>query len=108
LRELLTIAILCNDASVRREQNSWAITGDPTEAALVTAAEKAGLSSQDLRNHHARLDVIPFESDSKFMATLHMIDGEPHILLKGAPETVLERCALSEEELHRIGNAMGV
>ncbi len=106
LHDLLTIAILCNDAVVRLEQNIWTITGDPTEAALVAAGEKAGLSSQDLRSHYARLDVIPFESDSKFMATLHTIDGENRILLKGAPETVLELCALSEAELHRINDAM--
>ena len=106
LHDLLTIGILCNDAVVRLEQNSWTITGDPTEAALVVAGEKAGLSSRDFRSRHARLDVIPFESDSKFMATLHRIDGENRILLKGAPETVLERCALSESDLRRINEAM--
>ena len=106
LHDLLTIAILCNDAVVRLEQNIWTITGDPTEAALVAAAEKAALSSQDFRGQHARLDVIPFESDSKFMATLNTIDGQAHILLKGAPETVLERCTLREEELRRINEAM--
>jgi Ca2+-transporting ATPase len=106
LHDLLTIGILCNDAVVRFEQNIWTITGDPTEAALVVAGEKAGLSSRDFRSRHARLDVIPFESDSKFMATLHRIDGENRILLKGAPETVLERCALSELELRRINDAM--
>ena len=106
LHDLLTIAILCNDAVVRLEQNTWTITGDPTEAALVAAAEKADLSSQDLRSDHVRLDVIPFESDSKFMATLNTIDGETHILLKGAPETVLERCTLNEAELRQINEAM--
>lgn len=106
LHDLLTIAILCNDAVVRLEQNIWTITGDPTEAALLAAAEKADLSSQGFRDHHVRLDVIPFESDSKFMATLNTIDGQTHILLKGAPETVLERCTLSESELLRINDAM--
>jgi len=106
LHELLTIATLCNDAAVHLEQNIWTITGDPTEAALVVAAGKAGLSSQALRSQHPRMDVIPFESDTKFMATLHTIDGENHILLKGAPETVLERCALSQEEYHRINDSM--
>lgn len=106
LHDLLTIAVLCNDAVVRLEQNIWTITGDPTEAALVVAAEKANLSSQELRSHHARLDVIPFESDSKFMATLNTIDGETHILLKGAPETVLERCTLTGAELRQINEAV--
>jgi Ca2+-transporting ATPase len=106
LRDLLTIATLCNDAVVRFEKSMWTITGDPTEAALVAAAEKGGLSSQGLRSQHARLDVIPFESDTKFMATLHRIGAENRLLLKGAPEIVLERCTLSETELHRINEAM--
>lgn len=106
LHDLLTIAILCNDAVVRLEQNIWTITGDPTEAAMLAAAEKADLSSQDFRANYTRLDVIPFESESKFMATLNTIDGQTHILLKGAPEIVLERCTLSEAELRRINDAM--
>ena len=106
LHDLLTIAVLCNDAVVHLEQKIWTITGDPTEAALVTAAAKGGLKSQELRSQHTRLDFMPFESDSKFMATLNTFDGGNYILLKGAPETVLERCSLYETELCQINDAM--
>jgi len=106
LHDLLAIAILCNDSAIRFEHNAWSVAGDPTEAALVVAAEKAGLSSQELRNRHVRLDVVPFESESKFMATLNTFDGENRILLKGAPETVLERCSLNEAESRRTNDAM--
>lgn len=106
LCDLLTIAVLCNDASLRQQGGLWAITGDPTEAALVVAGQKAGLDTYEFRSRYPRLDVIPFESDTKFMATLHRMDSRSRILLKGAPETVLERCSLSAAEQDLINEAM--
>jgi len=106
LQELLSIAVLCNDSALRPEGESWAITGDPTEAALVVAGQKAGLHAQESRNRHQRLDVIPFESDTKYMATLNRIDGENRILLKGAPETVIERCTLDKAGQQTVNEAM--
>jgi len=106
LEELLAITLLCNDAALRPEGDGWAITGDPTEAALVVAGRKAGMDAHELRTRHGRLDVIPFESDTKFMATLNRMDDGTHILLKGAPETVIERCPLDEAERRSIHEAM--
>ena len=106
LQGLLSIAVLCNDSALRPEGDSWAITGDPTEAALVVAGQKAGLHAHEFRSRHQRLDVIPFESDTKFMATLNRIDGENRILLKGAPETVIERCDLDKAEQQTVHEAM--
>jgi magnesium-transporting ATPase (P-type) len=106
LEELLTCAVLCNDATLRAEAGSWLISGDPTEAALVVAGRKAGLDFHDLRTLHPRLDVIPFESDTSFMATLHMFADDHRLLLKGAPETVLLRCTLSASERGRIEEVM--
>jgi len=106
LQSLLTIAVLCNDASLRPDGDSWVISGDPTEAALVVAAEKSGLSTGELRDSHPRLDAVPFESESKFMATLNRVDEEGLVLLKGAPETVLQRCIMSPEEEGRVAAAM--
>lgn len=106
LHDLLTVAVLCNDAALRQEGGLWAITGDPTEAALVVAGRKAGLDAYEFRRRYPRLDVIPFESDTKFMATLHRMDSQSRILLKGAPETVLERCSLSAAQQDLINEAM--
>ncbi len=106
LQELLSIAVLCNDSALRSEGNSWAITGDPTEAALVVASQKAGLNAHEFRNLNQRLDVIPFESDTKFMATLNRIEGKKRILLKGAPETVIERCNLDKAKQQTVNEAM--
>ena len=106
LQGLLSIAVLCNDSALRSEGDGWAITGDPTEAALVVAGQKAGLNAHEFRSIHQRLDVIPFESDTKFMATLNRIDGKKRILLKGAPETVIERCNLDKAEQQTVNEAM--
>ncbi len=106
LGELLVTGILCNDADVHAEGGTWVPVGDPTEAALVVAGSKGGLTANEVRNRHPRLDVIPFESETKYMATLHEMDGEGRILLKGAPETVLQRCPLDETERRRIHDAI--
>ncbi len=92
--DLLGAAALCNDATVERAGEGVAVTGDPTEAALVVAAAKAGLQAPALRAGAPRLDAIPFESEHQYMATLHRLpEGTRRLLLKGAPEAVLARCA---------------
>ena len=89
---LLLAGALCNDATLASAHGQWKIHGDPTEGALVVAAEKLGIDVERIRAQHRRLDAIPFESENQFMATLHAQDGG-RILLKGAPEAVLERCS---------------
>ena len=90
--DLLLAGALCNDASLANDAGHWKIHGDPTEGALVVAAAKIALDVEQARAQHKRLDAIPFESENQFMATLHAQDGG-RILLKGAPEVVVKRCA---------------
>jgi magnesium-transporting ATPase (P-type) len=76
------------------EQGQWRISGDPTEAALVVAARKTGLDESGLRDEWPRLDVVPFDSQRQYMATLHAAPrGGALVCLKGAPEAVLKHCA---------------
>ncbi len=89
---LMRNAVLCNDASIQAEGDNFTPTGDPTEVALVVAAAKAGLNVDEQRNKYTRLDVIPFDSEQKYMATLNNIDNEKYIIIKGAPEVILNRC----------------
>jgi magnesium-transporting ATPase (P-type) len=93
LSDLVTAGLLCNDSRLRETDNLWRVEGDPTEGALLTLAGKAGLSLEEQSQNLPRLDSIPFESEHKFMATLHRSDAGNLIFLKGAPERVLERCA---------------
>ena len=85
---------LCNDAEIRRdEEKGYVIEGDPTEGAMVALARKAGLDRGEEKRSYPRIDVIPFESEHRFMATLHQQpDGGNLIFLKGAPEAVLSIC----------------
>ncbi len=94
LRELLAMAMLCNDAHVAsNDAGNWFCDGDPTEGGLLVAGLKAGMEPQVLADAHPRLHAIPFESASKFMATLYeMPDGPPLLIMKGAPEAVLQAC----------------
>ncbi|NIR29965.1 MAG: cation-transporting P-type ATPase [Gammaproteobacteria bacterium] len=94
LQELCKAALLCNDASIELRDGQWVVDGDPTEGALVAFALKAGLERHLLEEEYPRTDLIPFESEHRFMATLHHDHaGHGFLYLKGAPETVLPRCA---------------
>ena len=98
LRHFLKVGVLCNDAELAEEDGRWLIHGDPTEGALVVAAAKAGIEARELRGDHQRQDAIPFESERKYMATLHQLDGEPRLLVKGAPDRLLEMCHLERSD----------
>jgi magnesium-transporting ATPase (P-type) len=94
LAELLRAGVLCSDASLHEEAGSWHLSGDPTEGALVVAASKVGIAESEARSAWRRLDSIPFESERQFMATLHTAPTGGHVVvIKGAPEVVLDRCA---------------
>jgi Ca2+-transporting ATPase len=90
LYQLLVAGTLCNDASTERRNGAEEKVGDPTELALVEVFEKLGFDDMQLRTSSRRLDEVPFDSDKKFMATLHIHpNGDNIIYLKGAPEVVL-------------------
>jgi magnesium-transporting ATPase (P-type) len=95
LLEIARAAQLCNDARLQQDAaGHWQLHGDPTEGALLTLALKSGLDIQSLHTQLPRSDAIPFESEHRFMATLHHDHaGHGLVYLKGAPERVLEMCA---------------
>lgn len=100
LRVLLLSAALCNDSNLYKEEDGWKIRGDPTEAALVVAAAKAGFEKSELDSKYPRLAEIPFSSESKRMTTFNKLDDFPGDVLdselvafsKGAPEVILGSC----------------
>src|SRR4030095_4876125 len=75
------------------------VEGDPTEAALIVAAEKAGLTHADAYRALERLDAIPFESEDQFMATLHYGKAGHIIYKKSAVERVVGRCSTMVDDL---------
>ena len=87
------VSMLCNDAELFQQEGAWKVEGDPTEGALYPFATKLGLDRQAEQTAYPRIDAIPFESEHKFMATLHQGgDGKEILLVKGAPEVVLAQC----------------
>jgi P-type Ca2+ transporter type 2C len=94
LNMLFTGGILCNDSTLFEEGGKWSIKGDPTEAALLVLAAKAGLSRDEVRQQYPRIKEFPFSSDRKRMTTIHRTEnGKIRAVVKGAPEVVLERCS---------------
>ena len=90
-KSLLMYAALCNNCGLEPDGR---IKGDPTEAALVSAAYDAGLNKNDLDRQWRRVGELPFDSERKLMSTLHVNDrGEYLSVTKGAPDVLIERCS---------------
>ena len=89
LRECLVAGVLCNDAALAEREGRREVAGDPTEGALLVAAEKGGLVPGELHAAYSRHDEIPFDSRYQYMATLH---GDV-VYVKGALEKLLDRAS---------------
>jgi Ca2+-transporting ATPase len=93
LEALLLAAAACNDAELTDTGRRSSIVGDPTEGALLVASAKAGLTRDDIDARMPRLATLPFDSDRKRMTVVRSREGRPWAFVKGAPETLLERCS---------------
>lgn len=92
---ILEAVVLCNDAHLvppEKDETRWRPLGDPTEAALLTLAMKGCSEPAALRHANPRHAEIPFESGSKMMATQHGSNDRGWVVIKGAPERVLDLC----------------
>ena len=90
-------SLLCNDANVQVRDGQWHLAGDPTEGALFLLGLKAGFDPVIEQRNWPRIDAIPFESEHRFMATLHHDHaGNGRIYLKGAPEVIFGKCAIQQ------------
>jgi cation-transporting P-type ATPase F len=94
LRWCLLAGAGCNDATLIPQDGRWALAGDPTEGAMLTAAAKAGLDPAQVAARYPRRATIPFSSERQYMATLHhdRNAGRPIVLVKGAVERILGLC----------------
>lgn len=89
------IGVLCNNARLKQEDGRWKVKGNPSEGALLVLAIKAGLDIEQKINEWPRLAEIPFSGEKKYMATLHKHQSDKGyvIMVKGAPERILEFCS---------------
>lgn len=117
LVECLRAGVLCNDSQLVRTAGRIKVQGDPTEAAMLVVGEKAGLLQAATHRELPRVDVIPFESEHMFRATLHEVHPSRAIYVVGALERLLERCtdalgernariALDKDTIHRAAETM--
>lgn len=86
---LLTIGALVNNAVLIREDSGWRIDGSPTEGAILVASAKLGLEPRNLEVFYPRLCEVPFSSERRYMATLHLTNGRSVAYVKGAPEVIV-------------------
>lgn len=88
----LLTGVLNNEAEVYEADGGYEIQGDPTEAALLIAAENAGIDTEEAREKYRAYSEIPFEPERQFSASFRELDGRRYAFVKGAPERILEMC----------------
>ncbi|KUK75116.1 MULTISPECIES: calcium-transporting P-type ATPase, PMR1-type [Methanobacterium] len=84
-----TIAALCNNAT----QSEGKLLGDPTDASLLVYADENGYNRKELEEKNPRLLEIPLDSTRKRMTTVNQIGHDRYVLIKGAPEVLLQKCS---------------
>jgi len=101
----LTIGALCNDTKLTYdESNELKTLGDPTETAFVDIACKEGLDKNRLEETMPRVAELPFDSERKLMSTLHQAGGKIRVMVKGAPDVLLGKCIIGNDEAKRVAD----
>ena len=111
LTEAMRCGVLCSTAEICTQdtpksrnrgvlagKGEWKVTGDPTEAALLIAAAKAGIIKESLSSNHRIIEEYPFDSETRFMAVHCVCGSEKRIYFKGAEEVILPRCSQYMDE----------
>ncbi len=96
LNNILKAAVLCSDATLD--------FGDPTERALVVALRKSDGTEEQLRMENKRVDEVPFDSATKYMAVAVENGSKKRAIVKGAPEIIIEMCGLTDDQKKHINH----
>lgn len=91
LYKTLLAGTLANEANIEAVESGHA-QGDPTEIALHVSAFKGRIDLSESHQRYAQIDLLPFEPERQYMASLNKMDGDRYIFLKGAPEAVIQKC----------------
>lgn len=94
LEEVLRAGYLCNESYLLNKNGVYDISGDPTEGALLVSALKCGWDEYSLNRDYPRVDILPFESDRQFMASINtdVQNNQNIIYVKGSIEVILCMC----------------
>lgn len=111
----LLTGLLANEAGADFLKNDDPV-GDPTELALITVAAKGGIEVAKVQKEYSEVDILPFEPERRFMATVNDTPKGRFLFMKGAPEVVIERCEeeitddgkveIDKDEIQRVGKDM--
>jgi Ca2+-transporting ATPase len=98
LRRMLQGGVLCNSASlVRKDGGAWGIVGDPTEAAILTAAAKGGILKEVEEKGYPAVEELPFDSERKKMTIIRQDGSGFAAFVKGAPDILIGDCTAIDE-----------
>ena len=90
---LMNIMVLCNDARLNLSNDGIKMIGDPTETALIQYAFNHGFNKNTMERLHHREYELPFDSERKLMTTVNRFDEGLKVMVKGAPDMLIERCS---------------
>ena len=105
----LKIATLCNEAFVENPQDPeiyWKIRGRPTDRALLLAGKEAGFNKYELEKELPKIDEIPFDTQNKFIATLHQTENGKILFVSGAPEKIIELSKIDEKKREKLNKEL--
>jgi magnesium-transporting ATPase (P-type) len=92
LADLVRAAVLCNEADLHHRDGDWIWRGDAVDVALLSLGIKLGTRRARLLEAYPEINRIPFESEHQFAASYHRSADRAIVVVKGAPERVLEMC----------------
>ena len=98
-QHLLDVAIAINSTAELDEDKA---IGNPTESALLLWLKSQDKDYRELRHQAKVLKQQPFSTEKKYMATIAEVDGEKYLLVKGAPEIVLDLCEMEERYRNQV------
>ena len=94
---LFTIGQMCSNTLLQPDyetDNEWTVVGDPTEGAILVAAEKGGVPYEETHAQYDEITEISFDSGRKRMTEVcRHRDGSLWVFTKGAPEVLLDLCS---------------
>ncbi|TYR82664.1 calcium-translocating P-type ATPase, SERCA-type [Priestia megaterium] len=92
LQQLLLFGLLCNQTTITKRDDDYVIDGDPTEAALLVSAMKAGFTKENIKGQFKVIEEFPFDSTRKMMSVIiEDPNKKRYVVTKGAPDVLLEK-----------------
>lgn len=92
LHSLVRSVVLCNEADLHQRNGDWHWRGDAVDVALLVLGHKAGCTREAMLTQFPQINDIPYESERQFSASFNQWNDDVRVVVKGAPERVLQMC----------------